>query len=392
MSWRRFFRRGPADAELNQEIQHYLAEEADENVAKGIPPEAARRQAYLKLGNPTRVREATWRSNSIAPLESLLRNVRYAWRTLRRNPGYAVLAVLTLSLGIGANTAIFTVINGVLLRPLPYANAGQIVHLDLTAAKLGPDALGLSVQEVKDYRERNHVFSSLAEYHSMTFTLLGAKDPERVMTGVVSANYFDVLGVKPVLGRLLIPADESVTAPPVLVLSYAYWMREFGGDRNIVGRTFEMNDRVHTVIGVLPSLPEFPDPDDVYMPTTSCPFRSAPTMIADRDQRMLTAFARLKPGVSLAQANTDLAAVSRAANLLRPPRSLRPRSSPGLRQSRQHRAIAADATLARAGDSHGHRSQPVEPVQPTAHRKHDDRSGRRHRRHWPRCNRLKITD
>jgi predicted permease len=310
MSWRRFFRRGPSDTDLIQEIDLHLAEEIDDNVAQGMGAQEARRRAYLKFGNPTKVREETWKMNSIAPFESLLRNVRYAWRVLRRNPGYALLAILTLSLGIGANTAIFTVINGVLLRPLPYAHAEQIVHLDQTAAKLGPDPLGLSVQEVRDFREQNHVFSDIAEYHAMTFTLLGSKDPERVVTGVVSGNYFDVLGVKPLLGRLLIPADESLTAPPVLVLSYAYWMKEFGGDRNILGRTFEMNDRVHTVIGVLPPLPEYPDADDVYMPTTSCPFRSAPTMIANREGRMLTGYARLKPGVTLAQANVDLAAVS----------------------------------------------------------------------------------
>ena len=139
---------------------------------------------------------------SIAAFEGLLRNVRYAWRVLQRNPGYALLAILTLGLGIGADTAIFTVINGVLLRPLPYAHAEQIVHLDQTAAKLGPDPLGLSVQEMRDFRDQNHVFSAVAEYHSMTFTLLGSKDPERVVTGVVSGNYFDVLGVKPLLGRL----------------------------------------------------------------------------------------------------------------------------------------------------------------------------------------------
>jgi putative ABC transport system permease protein len=257
-----------------------------------------------------RLREEKWKMNSITQFESLLRNVRYAGRTLRRSPGYAILAILTLGIGIGANTAIFTVINGVLLRPLPYAHAGQIVHLDQTAAKVGPDPLGLSVQEVRDFRNQSHVFSDVAEYHSMTFTLLGSKDPERVVTGVVSGNYFDMFGIKPLLGRLLTPADDSLTAPPVLLLSYAYWMREFSGDRNILGRTFEMNDRVHTVVGVLPPLPDYPDANDVWMPTTSCPFRSAPSMIANREGRMLTGYARLKPGVTLAQANVDLAAVS----------------------------------------------------------------------------------
>jgi hypothetical protein len=139
----------------------------------------AKRGSYLKFGNPTRVREEMWRMNSIAPLETFLRNVRFAWRTLLRNPGYAILAIMTLGLGIGANTAIFTVINGVLLQPLPYTQAGQIVHVDQIVAKLGPDPIGLSVAEVRDFREQSHVFSEFAEYHSMTFTLLGGKEPEK---------------------------------------------------------------------------------------------------------------------------------------------------------------------------------------------------------------------
>jgi predicted permease len=309
MSLRRYFRRRHWDAERVQEFEAHIQNEIDDNLARGMSREVARRQAYLKFGNPARVREEIWKMNSIAPLENLLRDVRYAWRTLLRNPGYALVAVLTLGLGIGANTAIFTVINGVLLRPLPYAESRQILHLDQVAARLSPDPIGFSVQEIRDYREQNHVFSDLAEYHSMTFTLLGTKNPERVATGVVSANYFDVLGVKPVLGRLITPADESLNAPPVLVLTYAYWMKEFGGDRKIVGRAFEMNDRVHTVVGVLPPLPEYPEANDVYMPTTSCPSRSSEKMIADRDMRMMTGFARLKPGVTAAQARADLAAI-----------------------------------------------------------------------------------
>jgi putative ABC transport system permease protein len=206
--------------------------------------------------------------------------------------------------------AIFTVINGVLLRPLPYANPSRVVHLEQTAARIGPDPIGFSVQEVEDYRNQSRVFSDLAEYHSMTFTLLGGKNPERVTTGVVSANYFDVLGVKPVLGRLITPADETRSATPVLVLSHSYWMKEFGGDPKILGRLFTMNDRVHTVVGVLPPLPEYPDANDVYMPTTSCPFRSSPQMIANRDSRMLTILARLRPGVAMTQVQTDLSTIT----------------------------------------------------------------------------------
>ena len=271
--------------------------------------EEARRQAYLKFGNPARVREEIWKMNSIAPLENLSARRALCVADAASQSRLCAGCGVDARLGIGANTAIFTVINGVLLRPLPYAESRQILHLDQAAARMGPDPIGFSVQEIRDYREQNHVFSDLAEYHSMTFTLLGTKNPERVATGVVSANYFDVLGVKPVLGRLITPADESLNAPPVLVLTYAYWMKEFGGDRKIVGRAFEMNDRVHTVVGVLPPLPEYPDADDVYMPTTSCPSRSSEKMIADRDMRMMTGFARLKPGVTAAQARADLAAI-----------------------------------------------------------------------------------
>jgi hypothetical protein len=180
-------------------MENHLTLESNENLARGMSKEEARRQAYLKFGSPERIREEVWKRNSIAPVENALRDIRYAWRMLYRSPGYAFMAILTLGLGIGANAAIFTVINGILLRPLLYANPTQIVHLEQTASRVGEDSIGFSVQEVADYRQLNHVFTDLAEYHSMTFTLLGAKVPERVSTGVVSVNFFDVLGVKPVL-------------------------------------------------------------------------------------------------------------------------------------------------------------------------------------------------
>jgi predicted permease len=318
MSLRRFFKRRLSDEEVNLEMENHLALEYDENLARGMSKDEARHQAYLKFGSPRRVREDLWMKNSIAPLENLLRDLRYALRTLRRSPGYTCMAVLTLGLGIGANAAIFTVINGVLLRPLPYAKPAQVVHVEQTASRIGSDPIGFSVQEVFDYRQLNHVFSDLAEYHSMTFTLLGAKVPERVSTGVVSANFFDVLGVKPVLGRLLTPADETKQADPVLVLSYAYWVKNFGRDPKILGRTFEMNDRVHTVVGVLPPLPEYPDANDVYMPTSSCPFRSAAKMIDDRDMRMVSVYARLKPVVTQTQAQSDLATITQRLALTYP--------------------------------------------------------------------------
>ena len=309
MSVSRFFSRERIDEELRQEIEEHIELERCLNLERGLNEKEAVRQALIKFGSQQRLREDIWRMNSVTLLEKLSRDFSYAVRTLLRSPGFTILAVVTLALGIGANTAIFTVINGVLLRPLPYSDSSRIVHLEQTATRLGPDHIGFSVQEVLDYRQQTRSFSDLAEYHSMTFTLLGAKVPERVVTGVVSANYFGVLGVKPVLGRLINSSDETLSAPPVLVLSYAYWVKEFGADPKILGRPFTMNDRVHTVIGVLPALPEFPDANDVYMPTTSCPFRSSQGMIANRDARVLTVLARLKPGVTLTEAQADLSTI-----------------------------------------------------------------------------------
>jgi putative ABC transport system permease protein len=171
MTFRRFFRRRRSDEELQREIEQHLALDRDQNLERGMGPEEARRKAYLKFGSPQQVREELWKRNSIAPLENLLRDIRYAFRTLLNSPGYTIMAVLTLGLGIGANAAIFTIINGVLLRPLPYANPDQIVHLQQSASRVGADPIGFSVQEVQDYRDQSRSFSDLAEYHSMTFTL-----------------------------------------------------------------------------------------------------------------------------------------------------------------------------------------------------------------------------
>lgn len=236
----RFFFRKRIAEELQREIDEHIELERDLNLERGLNQEEAVRQARIKFGSRQRVREEIWTSNSMMLFEKLRRDLSYAVRTLLRSPGYTILAVITLALGIGANTAIFTVINGVLLRPLPYSDPGRIMHLEQTAIRVGRDRIGFSVQEVQDYRQQAQSFSDLAEYHSMTFTLLGAKVPERVVTGVISANYFDVLGIKPVLGRLIHPSDEKLNAPPVLVLSYAYWVKEFGADPKILGKPFIM--------------------------------------------------------------------------------------------------------------------------------------------------------
>src|SRR5437016_1718988 len=240
----------------------------------------------------------------------LLQDIRYGLRVLQKNPGFALTAIVTLALGIGANAAIFSVVYGVLLRPLPYHDGGRLVVLRQQANRANLLNVPFSAKEIFDYRDKNHTLDAVVEHHTMSFLLLGKDSAERVNTAVVSANFFDVLGVKPILGRTFVAADEDHGADAVLILSYGYWKGRHGGDPEIVGKIFQMNNRPHTVIGVLPPIPQYPVENDVYMPTSQCPFRSSQRFINNRRARMMTAFGRLKPGVALEQAQADLSTIA----------------------------------------------------------------------------------
>ncbi len=238
--------------------------------------------------------------------DHLRQDLVYGLRGLGRNPGFAAVVILTLALGIGANTAIFSVVHGVLMRPLPYHAPERLAILHQAAPKIGEDSFGFSVLDFTDFRERTRAFSALSEYHSMWFILLGRPEPERVQTGVVSDNFFDLLGVKPLLGRTFQPGEDKQGAAPVLVLSYNFWQKSFAGDPNVVGQVFQMNDKPHTVVGVLPPLPAFPNLDQVFMPAAACPFRGRDRVLTNRDGRIIShVFARLKDGVTPAQALGD---------------------------------------------------------------------------------------
>jgi len=243
-------------------------------------------------------------------MQTFLQDLRYATRTLGRAPAYTAIAVLTLALGIGANTAIFSVIHGVLLKDLPFANGARVVRLKQPVAAGQIDDAGFSVREIADLRSRSRSLQTIVEYHSMSFNMLRRGEPQRVQTGVVSANYFDALGVRPLLGRAFREGEDQAGATPVVVLSYRFWRERLGGDTTIIGKTVEMTDRVHTVIGILPPLPAFPNDNDVFMPVSSCPFRMSEFWTTRRDVRALTGLAVARPGVELAAVRADLKAVA----------------------------------------------------------------------------------
>jgi putative ABC transport system permease protein len=311
--WQRLlalFRIGKLEREMDREMRFHLECETEKHIRRGMSRQEARYAALKNFGGVERIKEECRDVSRSRWLEDIFQDARYSLRAWLRSPGYTVLAALTLALGIGANTAIFSVIYGVFLRALPYQNGNQLVVLRQQAPLAGVNNLGFSVKEIEDYRSRSQTLDEVAEHHSMSFTLLGGAEPERIQTGVVSANFFDLLGVKPIYGRSFLPEDDRAGAEAVLLLSHKYWVRSQGGDPMIVGKVFRMNDRPHTVIGVLPPIPQYPNENDVYMPTSACPTRSSQRFIENRNARMMSVFGKVKPAATVGQAQTDVAAIA----------------------------------------------------------------------------------
>ncbi len=239
-------------------------------------------------------------------LEILFQDAGYALRLMRKDVAFTVVVVAILGMAIGTATAAFMAANAILIQPLPFSGGNQLIHLQQRRPTIGVDDMLFSVKEIEDYRSQNHTLDSVVEFHQMMFSLLGGSEPERVDTGVVSANFFRVLGVTPLYGRTFMDEDDRPNARPVLILSYNFWQKTFGGDRNVVGRKFSMNDKEHTVVGILPPIPQFPAEVDVYMPTVACPTRSGEHALHERSWHMMSVFATLKPGVTLAESQADL--------------------------------------------------------------------------------------
>ena len=303
-------RRPKVEHELDSELAYHLNRQIELNQALGMDAAEARRAALLNVGAVEPLKEECRDARTGRLLEAFFQDVRYGLRVLRRNPGFAIAAILTLALGIGANTAIFSLVYGVLLRPLPYENRGRLVVLHQQNTKAATPDINFSVKELTDYREQSHVLDSIVEHHTMVFLLKDSHAADRVQTAVVSGNFFDVLGVRPILGRTFVAADDQMGAPAVIVLSYKYWQEHRGGDPNIVGKIFEMNAKPHTVIGVLPPVPQYPSECDLYMTTVQCPTRSSERFKANRRARMMIAFGRLKPGIDMRNAQADLSVVA----------------------------------------------------------------------------------
>jgi predicted permease len=309
MNWRRFINRAHEDDELRQELESFIEITAEQYVAQGMEPDEARRAARRKLGNPTRIREEVYEMNTATFVESTARDVRHLVRMLRMNPAFAVTAILTLALGIGATTAIFSVVNGVLIKPLAYPEPDAVVRVGHSALfrTVRTGNFPFAPQWLGTYAEHNQTFHELGMWRPGVAAVTGLGNPEQANTLLVTQGFLPALGIQPALGRWFSRTDDQPGTRETVMLSRGYWQSRFGGDLGVVGRVITIDFRPREVIGVMPARFSFagflfPGPSaDLILPLQ---LNLAEPVLADWGY---AALARLKPGVSVAQANADVA-------------------------------------------------------------------------------------
>ncbi|HEY7027658.1 MAG TPA: ABC transporter permease, partial [Gemmatimonadales bacterium] len=299
-----------ADADLEEELQAHLDMETEENIRRGMAPEEARRQALMASGGLTQAAEAVRDQRALPWIQDLTADFWYAMRSLRHSPGFSAIVVLTLALGIGANTAIFSVVRAVLLKPLPNREGDRLVYLRQSADGPGKENLAFSVPEISDFRTGvPSLGGGIGEFSQWTGVLQGDDGALRMSVGLVTGNFFEVMGLSPVLGRVTGPGDDGPGVPPVMVLTHEFWISRFGGDSSIVGRQVRMDGNSVTVIGVLQPTPSFPTRVDALLNMVVSPHHLSALMVQGRTHRMTEMVARMAPGASLEQVRSEVAAV-----------------------------------------------------------------------------------
>lgn len=315
MGWMRYLRRAKWDEERERELQAYLDLETEENIARGMPPEEARYAARRKLGNPSLIREEIYRMNSLTFIESLWQDVRCGLRMLRKNAGFAMIAVLTLALGIGANTAIFSVIHAVLLRPLPYDHPDRITLVRESNPGKGFEQFSVSPPNYMDWKNGAGVFEQMASMSRSQFSYTGGAEPERLVGARVAASFFSVLGAQPELGRTFLPEDDVVGKASVVVLSHGLWTEHFGSDPQVIGKSLTLDGESYRVIGVMRNGFQFPRGVQLWVPSE---FDERSLSPRARGAHYLTVIARLKPGASIDQAQAEMVSISKRLEQLYP--------------------------------------------------------------------------
>jgi predicted permease len=304
---RSIFRRDVVDQELDEELQYHLDQQVAENVRHGMTPSAAREAARHAIGNVPRYKDEAREARGTRWADELSRDVRFAIRSLRRSPVFTATVVVTLALGTGANTAMFTLLRGTLLKPLPNRNGDQLLYIRQPARGLGTRNAQFSVPEIMDIRAGADALAEVADFSPSSFSILDDEGhPTVIDAGVVSGNYFDVMGLKPAAGRLTSHADDEPSSPSVTVLSHRFWMEHFGGDPDVVGRKIRLDSTLSTVIGVVQPAPQYPFPTDVLVNIVTSSHHLSAAMVTSRTHRMTEIFARLAPNHELTEARAQI--------------------------------------------------------------------------------------
>ena len=299
----------PDERELDDEIRGHLALSVMERISRGEDPRAARLAAVRELGYVPDIRESmrrVWIGRWLDTVLDLGQEMRVAWRSLRRAKGFTLTVVATLALGIGANAAIFSVVRGVLLRPLVNRGEDRLIYVRQSAPGFGAANTTFSMPEISDFKSRARTISAFGDFSTIDFTLLGFGEPRVVQAGVVGGSYFEVMGLRPALGRLIDARDDGPSAPGVAVLTHRFWSVDLGGDPSVIGKTIQLGARPATVIGVLePSLP-YPAATEIIANVATSPHHLGATMVTVRTHRMTELFGRLAPGASVEDARAEL--------------------------------------------------------------------------------------
>lgn len=324
--------RGGLESVLSDEMQAHLDLMAADNMERGMPAEEARTAARRQFGNLTRTQEKALEAWQFPRFETVVQDIRYGLRGIRRSPSFSLVVILTLALGIGANTAIFSVVYSVLLRPLPYPNGERLVWLGESTAK----AAGISITWInfQHWRSESDSFENVAAFANTDFTLTGRGDAVLTHAGLVTSSFFQLTGTRPAMGRLFTDADDTPGSAPTVVVTADFWQRRLGGDSNVVGESLALDGKSYEIIGVLPpGLRFFWSPVDFYLPIG----RSAGTSLKRSEHGSMRALGLLKPGATLSQARANLDAIMQRLAL----------SDPGPEDD--HRAFAIYLTEATSG-------------------------------------------
>jgi putative ABC transport system permease protein len=296
---KRFTDRTRKDKDLAEEIESHLAHEQDVNAARGLSPQEARRQAYVRFGNPRATRERVWRYRSLPWAEDLWRDLRFALRGLGKTPGFTIIAILVIAVGIGVNTAFFSVINTVLLKPLTYPDPQSLVELRNTSVQ--GSFPGANIPKFNIWRQQKSIFQQVAAYDfgGAGMNITGGDHPQQVQGMHVSADYFAMLGAPVITGRTFTAAEDSPHGGRVTVLSYSLWKSRFGANPNVVGSTIQLDGQPYLIVGVIDRNFVTDTPADLWVPFQF-------DLTSQDMAHFFTVAARLRPGVTVLQANAQL--------------------------------------------------------------------------------------